>query len=74
MNIPKTIGGLALLGLAAGCNAVPFLQILVPYLATAGAGAVAVGIGAKVNRAIKKQDIWQNEKEFANKLTKPKGK
>lgn len=73
ISIPKTLGGLALLGLAAVCNAVPFLSVLTPYLASAGIGAITIGIGAKVNRAIKKQDIWQNEKDFANKL-KPKGK
>lgn len=50
MSIPKTLSGLALLGLAAGCNAVPFLSVLTPYLASAGIGAITVGIGAKVWR------------------------
>ena len=71
MNIPKTLSGLALLLAGAGANAVPFLQVLSPYLISTGIGVLSIGVGAKVNRAIKKQDVFKNEREI---LTKMKGK
>ena len=68
MSIPKTISGVLLCLAGAGAAQVPFLQVLSPYLISSGIGAITVGIGAKVNRAIKKQDVFQNEKQMINSI------
>ena len=68
IKLPKSLTGLVIVLAGAGAAQVPFLQVLSPYLITSGLGMLGIGIGAKVRRGIKKEDMFQNEKVIVNKM------